>query len=137
MSLYLCVFDGDDDIDGIDVGGYADFNALRDFVIEKLESGNAGSRFPTFILHSDCDGEWASDQCCDLITELQVIESEMRALGPEPFPSSWQGAVAASGGIVPKSSYESFLDVDGEFLVRRILDLAKKACTRKLSVMFQ
>jgi len=137
MSLYLCIFDGDDDIDGIDVGGYADFNALRDLVIEKLEFGNAGSRFPTFVLHSDCDGEWTSDQCRSLISELEGIESELKELGPVPFSSSWQSAVAASIGLVPKSSFESFLDADGEFLLRRMLDLAKKACSRKLSVIFQ
>jgi len=58
MGLYLCIFDGEEDVNGVEIGSYADYNALRDYVVRELELGKAGTRFPTFVLHSDCDGEW-------------------------------------------------------------------------------
>jgi hypothetical protein len=57
MGLYLCVFDGDEDLEGVEVGAYADYNAVSDFVVRELEAGRLSSWFPTFVLHSDCDGE--------------------------------------------------------------------------------
>jgi len=70
MGLYLCIFDGDEDVDGVEVGAYADYNALRDYIVRDLEAGKVGSRFPTFILHSDCDGEWSVAECQMLQGEL-------------------------------------------------------------------
>jgi hypothetical protein len=137
MSLYLCIFDGDDDLDGVDVGGYADFNALRDVVVKNLELGYPGSRFPTFVLHADCDGEWTPNECRSLIVELEQIEEEMKEREALPFPSEWQSTVAHLLGLKPKSSFESFLDVDGEFLIERILSLARKASSRSLPITFQ
>ena len=32
MGLYLCIFDEDEEVDGVEVGLYSDFNALRDYV---------------------------------------------------------------------------------------------------------
>jgi hypothetical protein len=43
MGLYLCIFDGNEDVDGVEVGPYADFNALRDYIIQEIEGGEAGS----------------------------------------------------------------------------------------------
>jgi len=45
VGLYLCIFDGDEEVDGVEVGAYADYNALRDYVVRELETGRAGSRF--------------------------------------------------------------------------------------------
>jgi hypothetical protein len=53
MGLYLAVFDGDDEVDGVEAGPYADYNALRDYIVDVLENGRAGSRFPTLVMHSD------------------------------------------------------------------------------------
>jgi len=70
MSLYLCIFEGDQDIDGIDVGSYGDFNAIREHVVVTLEDGNIGSKYPTFALHSDSEGEWSVVDCVTLLKEL-------------------------------------------------------------------
>ena len=79
MGLYLCIFDGDEDVDGVEVGAYADYNALRDCIVRELEAGEAGSRFPTFILHSDCDGEWTVAECQRLQGELTEIVTPTKA----------------------------------------------------------
>jgi hypothetical protein len=45
MSLYLCVFDDDTEIDGIDVGSYSDFKDFRNCVTVELENGEIGFRY--------------------------------------------------------------------------------------------
>jgi hypothetical protein len=56
MGLYLCVFQGDEELDGVDVGSYGDFNHFRS-VVAGLEDGPPGSKYPTLILHPDSDGD--------------------------------------------------------------------------------
>jgi hypothetical protein len=137
MSLYLCVFDDNADIAGVDVGGYADFGALRDYIVSELEGGKRGSRFPTFILHSDSDGEWSVTDCETLRRELAEIGSSLRALPPKDFDSEWQRSVAKSIGLKAKSAFESFIDVDGEFLLERLQALIETALSRRLPILFQ
>jgi Immunity protein 70 len=137
MGLYLCIFDGDEDIDGVEVGSYADFNAIRDYVVGELEGGKAGSEFPTFILHSDCDGEWLPVDCEKLHEELAKIISALKERPAIAFVSDWQKAVAKSIGLVPKTAYESFIDVDGEFLFERLQALVTNALKRRLPILFQ
>jgi len=73
MGLYLYIFEGDEDVDGVEVGGYTDCNALRDCVVSQLEAGEAGSRFPT-----DCDGEWSVAECQRLQGELTQIVAALK-----------------------------------------------------------
>jgi hypothetical protein len=137
MGLYLCVFDGDEDLEGVEVGAYADYNALRDFVVRELEGSMLGSRFPTFVLHSDCDGEWSVAECEKLRGELAEIAAELKTRPPVKFASDWQKAVAKSVGLVPQNAFESFIDVDGEFLVERLEKLVDTALKRRLPILFQ
>jgi hypothetical protein len=137
MGLYLCIFDGDEDVDGVEVGAYADYNALRDHVVRELESGKAGSRFPTFVLHSDCDGEWSVADCQKLQGEFAEIASAFQKRPVIAFPSDWQKAVAKSIGLKPQNAFESFIDVDGEFLLKRLQNLVKVALERRLPISFQ
>ncbi|HEX3624545.1 MAG TPA: Imm70 family immunity protein [Verrucomicrobiae bacterium] len=137
MGLYLCIFDGDDEIDGVEIGSYADFGELRDYVARELECGVIGSRFPTFMLHSDCDGEWSASNCETLQHELGEIEAELKQRPPVPFFSEWQRLVAKSIGLHPQNAFESFIDVDGEFLLDRLQVLVKKATERGLPILFQ
>ena len=104
MGLYLCVFDGDDEIDGVEVGPYADFGELRDYVVRELEGGQAGAKFPTFILHSDCDGEWSVNDAIKLLPEMEEIVSSMKARKPVPFVSEWQSEAARNIGLTPKTA---------------------------------
>ncbi len=134
MSLYLCVFAAGREVAGIDAGAYADFNALRDYIVGELEGGVAGSRFPTLILHSDCDGEWPATACSALRAELAAAAAEMQVRPACAFPSDWQRHVALQP---PRNALESFIDVDGERLVERLRALAGTACALQQPILLQ
>lgn len=137
MGLHLAVFDEDTEVAGVEVGSYEDFGVLRDYVTNVLESGRAGSRFPTLIMHADSDGEWTVDECRALLAELAQIALERQSQPAVPFNSAWQKQVARFQGVVPKTALESFIDVDGEMLIERIAHLARTAVARNLSIQFQ
>lgn len=80
MSLYLCIFDGPDEIAGLDVGSYDDFGRFRD-AVHVLEAGDWGSRFPTLLNHADADGRWTPVDLPKLSRELQRLRSEPSLLG--------------------------------------------------------
>jgi Immunity protein 70 len=137
MGLYLCIFDADDELDGVDVGSYRDFNDFRSAVVQHAEQRKGGSRCPTLILHSDCDGTWTPQECAKLEAELTEVAAVFQRLPVRPFESGWQKEVADSLGLHPVSLYESFIDVDGEPLIRRLRDLAKLAQERRCPILFQ
>ncbi|QEX18234.1 hypothetical protein FRZ44_35390 [Hypericibacter terrae] len=137
MGLYLCIFENDEDVGGVDVGSYSDFNVLRDFIVRELETQRAGSRFPTLILHSDCDGEWSVADCEKLRGELAEIIRNLKMRPTVQYASDWQRAVAKSCGLNPRNAFESFIDVDGEFLLQRIQELADLALQRQQPIIFQ
>jgi hypothetical protein len=137
MGLYLCVFDDDDELDGVEVGSYSDFAFFRSCVTNVLEGENGGSRFPTLILHSDSDGEWSCMECESLRCELMVIASEFKKLPGIPFHSEWQQQVGGSLGLKSESLYDSFIDVDGELLLDRLIQLSNLAVERALPILFQ
>lgn len=137
MSLYLCVFDEEDELDGIAVGAYSDFGDFRDSVAKVLEGGTAGSRFPILMLHSDCDGEWSVEECPRLGNELETISAEMRRQPPREFFSEWQKITAKKLGLQALTLYDCFIDVDGEPLLERLLGLVKLAQRRNLPILFQ
>ncbi len=137
MGLYLCVFEGDEELDGIEVGSYADFGCLRRAVVEQLEFDLLGTRFPTLDLHSDCEGEWSAGECAQLETELRTIISAFESLPPAPYPSEWQQKVAASLGLRAGNLCESFIDVDGQSVLERLLALCRLAQQRGQPILFQ
>lgn len=137
VGLYLCVFEGDEEIDGVEIGAYADFNGLREYVVRELEEGQAGVKFPTFMLHPDSDGEWAVSECVNLSKEVMEITLSMITRPPVPFISDWQKSAAKSVGLVPKNAFESFIDVDGEFVLERIQHLINVAIQHQLPILFQ
>ena len=130
MGLVLCIYEdreSGDDLDGFQVGSYSDFGAWRDFIAEALENGAWGSRFPTLMMHSDCDGAWSPEECVALGQELETIRSEMAKLPIVPFPADWQRQVAEEVGLTPQSALDCFINVDGENLVDAIARLADLA----------
>ncbi|PWU10041.1 MAG: hypothetical protein C5B50_26250 [Verrucomicrobia bacterium] len=137
MGLYLCIFDGEEELDGIEVGSYADYNTFRDYIVHELEEGKAGSRFPTLVMHSDCDGEWSAADCGKLKDELAEIAAALRQRPAVPFSSEWQKTAAESVGLKPQNAFESFVDVDGELLLGRLQNLVQNAFDRKLPILFQ
>ena len=137
MGLYLCIFSADQEVDGVEVGPYADFDTFRDCIVRELEDGNAGSKFPTLILHSDCDGEWSPSEAGDLERELINISNEFRRLPPIPISSDWQKQVVKSLGLQINNLYDRFFDVDGEPLLDRLIGLARLSQKRNLPILFQ
>ena len=137
MGLYLCILDEGEEIDGLEVGSYADYGALIKQVVERLESGVAGSRFPVLVLHSDCDGCWTVHECSKLENELCSIIEEFKQLPPVSFNSAWQEEVAKQVGHRPQNLYESFIDVDGELLIERLVELVRTAQRRNEPLVFQ
>ena len=138
MSLYLCVFSKDgEDLDGVDVGHYSDFSAFRHAVLEHLESGVLGARFPTLMLHSDSDGEWTPADAVKLAAELEAIKEAFVSLPPVVAASPWQKALMKQQGLVASNLHESFFDVDGEPLVDRLLALCRLSKDVGTSIVFQ
>lgn len=137
MGLYLAIFDDGSELDGVEVGTYSDFSAFRNAVVSNLENGAAGSKFPTLILHSDCDGQWTPTEAALLEKELETISARFRELPPIPLVADWQKQVARDFGIQIKNLYDCFFDVDGEPLLERLNDLARVSQARNLPILFQ
>ena len=97
----------------------------------------AGSRFPTLILHSDCDGQWNRTEAVALEKEIEIISAEFRKLPPIPLNAEWQKQVASTFGIAVQTLYDCFFDVDGEPLLERLIGLAKLSQARMLPILFQ
>lgn len=138
MGLYLCVFDDDEEeLEGVEVGNYADFDVFRTTISNRLEGGVYGSRFHTLMMHSDCDGEWSPDEAHKLSAELKTIARELSAFAPIPLGDGWKKSVARMYGLSPKSLDECFFDVDGESLFDRLQQLCSVSIERGLPILFQ
>ena len=137
MGLYLAIFDDGEEIEGVEVGTYDDFGSFRDTVVTGLEAGEAGSRFPTLIYHSDSEGEWTPEQAAFLEAELRIIANEFAAMPPVTLPGGWKSHVAKILGIRPKNLYDCFFDVDGEPLLERLIGLVELSQQRNLPILFQ
>lgn len=139
MGLYLCVFAAggqDEELEGVEVGSYDDFDRFRRAVHE-LEPDDWGGRFPVLMLHEDSDGAWSADEAIALELELRTIASEFENLAPQAFPAGWQAEVAKQFGVVPRSLRDSFIDVDAEPLLDRLAELAGLASRERLPILFQ
>jgi hypothetical protein len=138
VGLYLCVFasdDTDEELDGIDVGGYDDFHDFRQAVSDKVEAGQWASTFPRLMNHPDSDGEWTPGEAALLIGELGAIQKAFEQLPPEPA-SGWRAEAIRMKGL-PQSLADCFVDVDGEPLLERMVALAKLCADRKRPIIFQ
>jgi hypothetical protein len=137
MGLYLAVFDGEDELDGVEIGMYDDFGVFRDTIVDRLEDGVAGSRFPTLILHSDCDGQWTPNEAAMLEKELDTIGAEFRELPPIPLNAEWKKQTVKTFSNNIQNLYDCFFDVDGEPLLERLINLAKLSQIKNLPILFQ
>ena len=136
MSLYLCVFRGEEEIDGLEVGSYDDFGRFRDGITERLENGNRGSRFPVLQLHADSEGEWCVDECRRLWKELEIVEKEFSELPPVALAPDQKG-ISPELDFTPHTLAESLVDVDGESLLRRLAGLCRSSIDHNLPILFQ
>jgi hypothetical protein len=137
VGLYLCIFDGDEEVDGIDVGMYEDWSVFIKAIVGHLEGGQRGSRFPLLTLHSDCDGQWSPSECVDLERAIDEIARGFGHLPAEPPADGWKVDVTKLFGLHFKTLGDCFFDVDGESLIDRLRDLAKLALKINRPIMFQ
>lgn len=137
MGLYLTIFDGNEELEGVEIGSYADFNAFRDHIINALEAGDAGSRFPVLIIHSDCDGVWSPEESALLEMEMHTIQKELCGLPPIELPDGWQRDIAKLFGLMPSNLNDCFFDVDGEILTERLIKLAQVSQESAQAILFQ
>ena len=137
MGLYLCVFENDEELDGVEVGAYSDYNFFIDAVVRELEDGKPGSKYPTLVLHSDSDGAWDAGDCQKLQAELVEIAEKLMALPSVEYQAEWQRNVAKEFSLTNDRLFDSFIDVDGEPLIERILGLVTLARKKNQPVLFQ
>jgi hypothetical protein len=140
VGLYLCVFRDDlvdEELEGVEVGSYADFHRFRETVAATLEGGTWGDRFATLMGHDDSNGVWTPAEAARLAQELRTISAAFAALPPVEFAADWQRELLRGTGMSPASLRESFVDVDGENLLDRLIDLAEVAVTANRPISFQ
>ena len=137
MGLYLCIFDGDKEIDGVEVGPYEDFAAFRYAVARHVERGEAGIKCPILMMHSKSEGEWSPTEAAMLQVELSLISDRFAKLPPEPLVGAWKSEVAKMSGLRPVSLYDCFFDVDGKPLLTRLIGLAQLSQELRLPILFQ
>lgn len=137
MGLYLCVFDDDEELDGVEIGSYADFGFFRDTVVTAARGGPHEANFPLLLGHHDSDGQWEPSEAALLVDELRLASQLMAGKAPVAFNSEWKGQVARSAGIRPSNLLECFFDVDGEPLVDRLIRLAEVSRQKMVPILFQ
>jgi hypothetical protein len=111
MSLYLCAFDGDYELAGVDVGSYETFGDFRKAVAQLVWMGITRGELPLLLDHPDGDGEWA-------VADLPALRDELERL---------QGKPAA----------ERFEDTEGQPLVDALIALVSVAEEHGVPVLFQ
>lgn len=131
MSLYLAIFDGENEIVGWVFGHYSDFGCFRDVIAAKL----LASQFPILMTHSDCDGEWPVSQLPQLQRELKLIAEQFKKLPPEEFKNAFEHTKENRRNA--QSLYECFYNVDGENIFNALIALADEGIQRNRPILFQ
>lgn len=138
MGLYLVIFDeNDDEIEGVEVGRYRDFGVFRENVELVYGLTKAQGEFSTLMLHSDCDGEWHPRDCQNLLLELNLIKNDFKKKPPITFNNGWQDDIKKAKHLPNNNLYESFIDVDGELLIERLIDLVELSIKKDKPILFQ
>jgi hypothetical protein len=136
MSLYLCVFRGEEELDGVDVGSYEDFERLRD--VARSIDGRVFRRFGILRTNVSPTTAWRPRAAARLEAELRAFAQELRSRPPRPFPDgSWQARVAAARVTAPATLYDCFFDVEGRPLVERLLALCRLSIETRQPILFQ
>jgi len=137
MGLCVIVFDreGDEDdepeeIASCDVGHYSDFDCFRDTISRHVDA----SKYPTLMMHSDCDGEWSLAEISILERELREIGDKFKKLPPEEPVNAFEHTAEYRDGA--ESLYGCFHDVDGENLFEALLDLCAVARKHNRPITF-
>ena len=136
VSVCFCLFEGDPDVARSEYGPYATHNALRAYVVRELEAGQAGSRFPMFMFHADCDEASSVADCENLRDELAAIAAAMKLRPAVRSAPGGPRAAVGSIGLVPQNAFESFVDAEGEILLERLQSQVDDLLKRRLPIVF-
>ncbi len=131
MSLYLTIFDGDDEITGWVFGHYSDFGFFRDKIGENLSA----KKFPILMNHSDCEGEWPASDLSKLKKELQIIADQFKKLPPESPKNAFEHT--AEFRTSASNLYECFHNVDGENIFEAMMTLCDEGIRLGKPILFQ
>jgi immunity protein 70 of polymorphic toxin system len=131
MSLYLAIFDGDNEITGWVFGHYSDFGVFRDTIKEKLSA----KQFPTLMNHPDCDGEWLASDLPKLKDELQLIAIQFKKLPPESPQKAFEHTAEFRKNA--STLYDCFHNVDGENIFEALIALCDEGLRLNKSILFQ
>ena len=130
MSLYLAIFDGDEEVAGWALGHYSDFGYFREVVDLRM-----ADQCPTLMLHSDCDGEWTVQQLPVLRAELVAIGRAFQRLPAEQPVGAFGHTAEHRRGA--RSLLECFHNVDGENLIEAMIALCDEGLRRGLPILLQ
>ncbi|MBN4072080.1 hypothetical protein JYT83_01530 [bacterium AH-315-F18] len=132
MSLYLTVFNtAGEEIDGWVFGRYSDFSCLIGIIANNVDA----KVFPILMTHSDCDGEWSSNELSGLRAELRQIKGELLKIEPRDLGDAF--IHTAEYRTNAKSLADCFHNVDGENIFDALTQLCEVAETHKCSILFQ
>lgn len=131
MSLYLTIFDGDEEVTGWVFGHYSDFGYFRDTIAEVLKKED----YPTLMQHSDCDGQWSPNELIKLRRELLAVGERFKKLPPRSIPKAFEHTVEYRAGAA--SLYDCFHNVDGENVFESLIVLCDEGIRRQRPILFQ
>jgi hypothetical protein len=136
VGLYLCVFRGEEELDGVEVGAYDDWERFRDEA--RALDGRLFRRFGTLRLAVSETSAWSARQAARLDRELEALAAQLRARPPRPLrPGSWQEEVARARGLSPATLLDCYFDVTGAPLVARLRELCRLAVAEGQPILFQ
>jgi len=131
MSLYLTIFDGEEEITGWVFGRYSDLGCFRDTIAEVLKQDD----YPILMQHSDSDGEWTPAELPGLRRELVAIGEHFKQLPPRSFQSAFEHTAEYRDKV--GSLYDCFHNVDGENVFEALIALCDEGIRRLRPISFQ
>jgi hypothetical protein len=131
MSLYLTIFDGDEEVTGWVFGHYSDFGYFRDVIAVKLRAED----YPVLMTHSDCDGEWTPTQLPQLRRELELIGERFKQLPAEQPQGAFEHTTEFRRGA--QSLYDCFHNIDGERVFEALIALCDEGIRCDRPILFQ
>ena len=138
MSLYLCAFSFNDEIEeeefGVEVGSYEYFGTFRDYIRKNIKNGDNNL---LLLKHSDCDGIVEPFESKKIINELKKIKKVLKKIQPEKNVIELRENIISQDINMYQSLYDCFTDVDGVNLIDRLMELFQYSAKNKLDVFFQ
>jgi hypothetical protein len=136
VGLYLCVFRGDEELLGVDLGSYEDFERLRNAA--RARDGRVFRRYGTLRVNITPTARWSPRDVARLASELTALREALRREPPVSFaPGSCQAERARELGLAPASLADCFVDVDGRPLWDGLLALCRLSVEAREPILFQ